>query len=273
MADFSINTNRGAMQALQSLRSVQKDMDVTSKRIQTGLKVADAMDDPGTFAVAQGIRGKIKSFEAVQQSLAFGKGLSDVTNAAYKGITDMVGQMRAKIGQLADGSISAAQRTTYTADLTKMRSQIDNFINGANYNGSNQLKNGGAAKNFLADPEGGTVSLAYTDVTALKTTLDAAVDVSTAAAATTTLGALDTFEAAVNTAMSSNAQDAKFIENHSDFTKAIVDATKKGLGALVDADLPQESANLTSLQTRQQLAIQTLSMANQAPQAMLSLFR
>ena len=53
----------------------------------------------------------------------------------------------------------------------------------------------------------------------------------------------------------------------------LVDATKKGLGALVDADVASESATLQSLQVRQQLNIQALSIANQQPNTLLSLFR
>ena len=52
-----------------------------------------------------------------------------------------------------------------------------------------------------------------------------------------------------------------------------IDALNSGLGALVDADLAKESAKLQALQVRQQLCIQTLGLANQGPQVLLSLFR
>jgi len=52
-----------------------------------------------------------------------------------------------------------------------------------------------------------------------------------------------------------------------------MDALKNGVGAMVDADMEEASARLTALQTQQQLGIQSLSIANQAPQSILSLFR
>jgi flagellin len=63
------------------------------------------------------------------------------------------------------------------------------------------------------------------------------------------------------------------VEGQQEFTKQLTDSLKEGLGALVDADLAEESARLTSLQTKQQLAIQSLSIANQQGQALLGLFR
>jgi flagellin len=66
---------------------------------------------------------------------------------------------------------------------------------------------------------------------------------------------------------------SKKLSIHKDFIGKLSDELTKGIGNLVDADLAKESAKLQSLQTKQQLGIQALSIANQAPQAILSLFR
>lgn len=273
MSSFSINTNVGSMVAMQNLRDISTEKQGISKKIQTGKKVADAFDDPGVFGEAQKIRGTVKAFGAVQQSLSFAEGLGDVTNAALKNISNGITEIRAKMTQLADGSISTAQRTTYTSDLTKLREQVGNYITQANYNGTNMIKSGGASKNFLADTVGTTMAMTYTDVDALKTTFDTALDVSSAATATTSLAALDTFEQGVLNAMSSVASDVRGLKAQNSFINEIVAATKKGLGALVDADLAQESANLNAAQVREQLAMQALGIANSEPQGLLSLFR
>ena len=135
----SVNTNVGALVALSSLRSTNADLDKTSKRIQTGFRVADAQDDAAVFAVAQGIRGNVKAYASVQSSLAAGEGLGQVTGAALTGISNLVGDLKAKFANLADGSLTTDQRTTYQNDATQILQQITNFINQATYNGKNLL--------------------------------------------------------------------------------------------------------------------------------------
>jgi len=269
----SINSNTAALTALRNLNSVNDQLATTSKRIQTGYKVNDAVDDGATFAIAQGLRGQLKAFGAVKQSMSGATGLTEVTLAATKGIGNLIGDMRSKITELSADSLTAAQRTTLTNDLTKLRDQVDRFISNASFNGQNQIKNGGTARNFLANSDGSTISVSAVDLQTAKGTFDTALDVSTAAAATTSLAALDTFEQTVNNASNTFGGESRSIKAQSEFITAISDATTAGLSALVDADMEKEAANLISLQTRQQLAVQALSIANNAPQILLSLFR
>jgi len=80
-------------------------------------------------------------------------------------------------------------------------------------------------------------------------------------------------ETAVSSALNRFGASMQYIENQISYNSKKNDALNDGLGALVDADLAKESANLQALQTRQQLGIQTLALANQGPQVLLSLFR
>src|SRR3546814_2174344 len=108
----SVNTNVGALVALSSLRSVNGELDKTSKQVQTGYKVADASDDAAVFAVAQGIRGNIKAYASVQSSLAAGEGLGQVTAAALTGVSNLIGDVKAKFANLADGSLTSSEEQT-----------------------------------------------------------------------------------------------------------------------------------------------------------------
>jgi len=269
----SINTNVGAMVALASLRTTQSALNVASKQVQTGYRVADAADDASTFSVAQGIRGNLQAFQAVQGSLANGVGLGSVTQAALTNISNLVGNLQAKITQLADGSISANQRTIYTADFNAMTSQISNFISQANYNGSNLLSAASAAKTFLADTNAVTLTMtSQSSVNAAFTTFNAS-SVTSASAATLALTSLNTFAQAVASSLGANAAETRTLQLQSSFVNAIVDATTTGLGAIVDADIGKASASVQALQVRQQLGIQSLSIANQQPSVLLGLFR
>jgi flagellin len=269
----SINTNVGAMVALASLRSTQSALNSASKQVQTGYRVADAADDASTFSVAQGIRGNLQAYQAVQSSLANGAGLGSVTQAALTSISNLVGNMQAKITQLADGGISASQRTIYENDFKAMTSQVANFISQATYNGTNLLSAGSAQKTFLADTSGTTLTMtSQSSVNAAFTTFNAS-SVTTTSGATAALASLATFQQAVATSLGANAAETRTMNLQSSFVNSIVDATTAGLGAIVDADIGKASASVQSLQVRQQLGIQSLSIANQQPSVLLGLFR
>jgi len=262
------------MLALSSLRTTQVALNVSSKQVQTGYRVADASDDASTFSVAQGIRGNLQAYTAVQGSLANGVGLGSVTQAALTNISDLIGNLQAKITQLADGSISASQRTIYTADFNAMTSQISNFISQASYNGTNLLSAASVAKTFLADTNATTLTMASQSATAAGfTTFTGAANVSSASQASAALTSLTTFQQVVATSLGANAADTRTLTLQSSFVNAIVDATTTGLGAIVDADIGKASASVQALQVRQQLGIQSLSIANQQPSVLLGLFR
>jgi flagellin len=274
----SVNTNVGALVALASLRSTNNELDKTSKRIQTGFRVADASDDAAVFAVAQGIRGNVKAYASVQSSLAAGEGLGQVSAAALTGISNLVGDLKAKLANLADGSLTSDQRATYQADATQIVNQITNFINQASYNGKNLL-NTATSVSFVADVSGTTLTLQTdsalggangTNLTQVQTDIDGFTD---ASQYSTALASLNVFESQVNSISASVAAQSRSLGLQKGFVNDLVDATKKGLGALVDADVAAESAALQSLQVRQQLGVQALSIANQQPNTLLSLFR
>ena len=76
-----------------------------------------------------------------------------------------------------------------------------------------------------------------------------------------------------NAALGNLGSQSKEISNHNLFVQKLSDQLTTGVGNLVDADMAKESARLTALQVQQQLGAQALSIANQAPQVILSLFR
>jgi flagellin len=269
----SVNTNIGAMVALASLRTTTSALNSASKQVQTGYRVSDASDDASTFSVAQGIRGNLQAYQAVQSSLANGAGLGSVTQAALTSISNLVGNMQAKITQLADGGINSSQRTIYQNDFNAMTSQVANFIAQANYNGANLLSSGSAVKTFLSDTSGAALTMtSQSSVNAAFVSFNGS-SVTSASAATLALASLNTFSQAVATSLGANAAETRTMNLQSGFVNAIVDATTTGLGAIVDADIGKASASVQALQVRQQLGIQALSIANQQPSVLLSLFR
>ena len=277
MSMNSVNTNLGSMVALQSLNKTSDQLSVVQKRISTGFRVADAKDDGGAFAVAQSVRADVSGLTAANEQLGGTKGVLETTFAALGKVSESMVKVRETLTRLADGTINDNQRGQYEAQYTALRTQIGNFISDATYNGRTLLTTdsaaGGGDITAIRNESGGTFTVAAIDGAG---TLQVATAPADAAAAQTALadgGDFETVESAVADALNQFGSDSNYIDSQIRYNKDKVDAMEGGLGALIDADLAKESAKLQSLQIRQQLGTQAMSIANQSPQTLLSLFR
>jgi len=275
MSVNSVNTNRQAVFALQSLNQTTSDLGTVQKRVSTGYRVADARDDGGAFAVAQAVRSDIAGVTAVNEQLGGVKGVLQTTFAALSVVSDTMKQARTTLTRLADGTIDATQRSQYETQYSQLRTQISQFIDDAKYNGrtllSTNTTSGGGNIVGIRNESGGSFTVSAEDGTNLQLGTSTPTD---AAEATTYLnGGFVTVESAISTALNKFGASMAYVENQITYNSKKADALNDGLGALVDADLAKESSNLQALQARQQLGTQTLSLANQGPQVLLSLFR
>ncbi len=288
---FSINTNSGAMAALQSLKSTTDGLGTVQNRINTGLNVSSTKDDSATYAIAQALRGDLGGLKAVSSSLSRAKSVTDVAVAGAEQITDVVNEMKVLARKASDTGQTAEARTVFNNDFKALRDQITTIINSSEFNGTNLLKTGGGEVSALQSLSSSASSGSYTP-DALKVT-NLSLDLGTAAASTGpgtgTLGktseiasaadaskmvdTLNTFGTALATKVSSLGSAARKIDAQISFTSRLSDTVEAGIGNLVDADLAKESAKLQALQVKQQLGVQALSIANQAPQTITSLFR
>ena len=146
---FSVNTNVGAMAALQSLTATNKDLATTQSRINTGLNVASTKDDSATYAIAQGLRGDLGGLKSVSSSLSRAKSVVDVATAGAEQISDVVNQMKAKAYQAADAGIDTNSRDAINKDFTALRDQITTIVNSSDFNGTNLLKASGGSVTAL----------------------------------------------------------------------------------------------------------------------------
>ena len=277
MSVNSVNTNRQAVFALQSLNQTNYELSITQKRVSTGYRVADARDDGGAYAVAQAVRSDVAGVTAVNEQLGGVKGVLQTTFAALGQVSNTMVQARAALTRLADGGISAEQRSQYEEQYRQLSTQISQFVNDAKYNGRTLLSTDAAATagggNLIGvrNEEGASFTIIAENGTALQ--LGTAMPTDYASAATFLTSTFGQVENAIATALNKFGASMQYVENQMVYNSKKNDALLDGVGALVDADLAKESANLTALQTRQQLGVQTLSLANQGPQILLSLFR
>jgi flagellin len=273
---LSVNTNTGAMTALQYLSKTQAGMAATQSAISTGSKVASAKDDGATYAIAQNMRGNVASYAAVSDSLNRGISAVDTAMSAGQSISDLLIQMKAKSLAAADKSIDTASRTALNNDFTALRDQIQTIVDNASFNGYNLIKSGGVDITALASSDGSkkiTVSAQSLALGGSNVTVAAAGNISTQAAASTMVATVQTSLTNVNKALAVFSAGAKKYSIQLGFVSKLSDTLTSGIGNLVDANMAEESAKLTSLQTKQQLGVQALSIANSSPQIVLSLFQ
>lgn len=263
----SVNTNVGALLAQKYLRSTSMDLNATQNRVSSGLRVAGSADDASSFAVAQGLRADIKSYTAVSAALGGAKAAATVAVTAAETISKRIEDVKAKIIQLSDESLSTASRTSYQNDLTQMLTEVNSYLTAAAYNGNNLLNTTTDVKT-VANIDASTITFTAQNVQNLTLTT-----ITSAANGATALGELTTFKADVDTALAQLGANIKAADAQSEFVKQVSETVQIGLGALVDADMAKETANLQALQVRQQLSVQALGIANQAPQSLLGLLR
>jgi flagellin len=268
----SINTNIGAEIALQNLNQTGTDLSKVQKQISTGLRVADAFDNGAVFAIAQGLRSDVSALSSVNGQLGAAKGMLSVADAAATGVQSTLSDIRNVLVQLSDQNVTGNARSQLNAQYSTLTTALNNYISGANYNGTNLLSSGSVNKSVIQDISAHQFTIQSQDLNASVTALLTSVTDATQAASLLTQG-FSSAQNFVGTALNSIAAASHFIDNQITFNNAISDATTQGLGALVDADLAKASANLQALQIRQQLSTQALSIANQAPNVLLSLFR
>jgi flagellin len=270
----SVNTNIGAMTALQSLNRTNDALAAVQKRVSTGFRVADAKDDGGAFAVAQSVRGDVAGLTAANEQLGGLKGIIDVTLTSLGQVSKTMVEVRTVLTRLADGTINDEQRDQYEQQYDQLRTQIERFIDDATYNErtllSTDVAAGGGDIITIRNEQGTTLTLAAFDG-ATDFVVDAA-PVDATAAQTAITGNWTDINKAINDALNRLGSDSRYVDSQIGYNRDKLDAIEGGLGALIDADIAKEAARLQALQIRQQLGTQTLSITNQAPQALISLF-
>ncbi len=267
---FSVNTNQGAFVALQQLSATNKQLSITQNRINTGLKVAGAADGAATFAIAQNIRADVAGLNAVQSSLDRAISAVDVALNAAESVGDLLNQLRETAVAASDAGLDSASRSALQDEFQQVLKQIDSIVSSASFNGTNLVS---AANSVTAIDSDGNAIFSVQGTALTVSSLGVSSTFATATAAQSVVSEIDTAIATVNSALSNLGAGRNRLDLQATFISKLKDTLEVGIGNLVDADLAKESANLQALQVRQQLGLQALSIANQAPGSILALFR
>jgi flagellin len=272
---LTVNTNTGAMVALQYLNQTNSQLRTTQNAINSGLTVASAKDDGATFAIAQDMRGDVAGYSAVHDSLNRGMSAVDVALSAGQSISDLLIEMKQKALSASDQSLDAASRNALNEDFTALRDQIATIINNAVFDNFNMINGSTAQITALASSDGTrkiTVSAENMSLSGSIVTVATTGAISTQTKASTMIATIEASLTNVNSALARLSSGEKKFSVHIDFVQKLSDTLTAGIGNLVDADMAKESARLQALQVKQQLGVQALAIANSSPQIILSLF-
>lgn len=274
---LSVHTNKSALLALQALNKTNNDLEQVQTRVTTGMAVNNAADNAAVWAIAQGQRADIGSLHSVKTSLDRARSIAEVSSTAGETVSDLLVTLKEKVVAAMDTSIDTSSRTALDADFKSILRQITQTVSNAQFDGANLL-DGSLPSNlkFLANADANsfiTLSKQTLSLGGSIITVAATASLGTITQATSILAQLSTSISLTNQALGNLGSQQKQIEGHSIFVGKLTDVLTMGVGNLVDADLAKESARLQALQVQQQLGTQALSIANSAPQVILSLFR
>ncbi|HEY0928028.1 flagellin [Brevundimonas sp.] len=273
----SVHTNVAAQIALQNLSTTNNRLADVQGRVSTGLKVQGAKDNAAIWAIAQTQRADVGALGAVKQSLDRATSIADVALSAGESVSDLLNQLKEKVTAAKDSSLKTQSRQLLDADFKALMKAIQSAVDNASFDGGNIL-NGSLTNGikFLANADASAfVTLSSKNLSLGGSILELSLTDSllTLTGATNALAKLDDSITQLNAALGEIGAQAKQIEAHNTFVSKLIDTLESGIGNLVDADLAKESARLQALQVQQQLGAQSLSIANQAPQIILSLFQ
>ncbi len=274
---ISVQTNASAIIALQNLNKTSNDLQGAQNIVSTGLLINTAKDNASVWSIAQGQRADVGALTAVQSSLNRASSIADVAQTAGASISDLLNQIKQKVVAAQDPSLDTASREAYNTDFQSLLRQVADVVNNASFDGANIL-NGSLSGNisFLANADASsfiTLTNQNMSLGGSIISIGATASILTLTSANSVLSQINSSINAVNQALGELGAQATEIQNHSTFVAKLADVLNQGIGNLVDADMAKESAQLQALQAQQQLGVEALSIANSAPQIVLSLFK
>jgi flagellin len=275
----SINTNRGALVALQTLNATNKALETTQNRVNTGMKVSSAKDNGAIFAIATSQRAEMGAQDAVKQSLQRGQSIVDVALAAGETVVAALTELKSLAVAIQDAPATGDTQTKLHADFTAITNEITTALAGATFDGVNLFLENDAAIEVTINTASSGNKFSLKAITADDTNPLAVevggddFDLSVADKANRTAAAVDAAINGFTTILADFGTKSKSLERQLAFVGKLQDSLETGIGNLVDADLAKESARLTALQTKQQLGVQALSIANSSSSILLGLFR
>jgi len=296
---FRINTNMGAIRAYNALKAVNARVATAQLRLATGKRINSVADDTSGFAVGKSLDQKVKLMQSAQNNVGSAKDMLSTAETQLISVKDIITEIRSKV---ADSSNPASDNSRVAGDIKALANELASIFNSTKFNDTKLListsaMSSGTTFSFQTGAESsdkldvnymetssGTLSGSNTVTTgdftitgissAVSDALTQLASVGTTAAAIGSLSAyLNTFENAVDGALSSIGNFIQRLDIKDNFLTSAIANSQSSYSRLFDADMALEQLNSTKYQISAQVATSILSQANMAPQQVLSLFR
>ncbi len=299
----SILTNNAATAALQTLRGINSNLESTQNAVSSGLRISKASDNAAYWSISTSMKSDNSAIGAVSDALGLGAAKVDTATTAVTSALDIVSQIKSKLVTAMEDSVD---KSSVQEEIGQLQAQLKSVAQSASFNGENWVMaasgNSASVVSSFIRGTNGTVSVSTTsyafDSGATGNVLFGAnsgtIDTASGILGTVTgsysvfslditgmtggqiSSALDMVQTALNSMTSMGSRLGSIstrIDLQTSFASSLSDSIQSGVGKLVDADMEEESSKLSALQTQQQLAVQSLSIANSSSQSILSLFR
>jgi len=273
----SILNNSSASVALATLNNINKDLNETQNRVSSGLAISSGKDNAAYFAISETMSGDSGMYSAISEGLTSTINSVSTARLGAETVSGLAEQFASRVAFAQGNGVSLAD---VQAELDGMVDQISAAIDQSTFNGEDLVSSAAPATvdvvTGISRASGAfattTVTFSTVNLTAIRDTLDA-IDLTTStdlqADLATAEGALgDAISAATSLGVTEGT-----LESQQDFLSSLTDTLDSGISAMVDANMEEEAARLQAYQVQQQLATQSLSIANQSPQNILSLFQ
>jgi len=272
----SINTNASSLLGVRNFASNISALDKSREEISSGRKINSPQDNAAILSISQILESNVGGLNSVKNSLDNAIASSDVALAAGSQVSDLLIQLKEKAVQAADPGLDDTSRRTLNQDFTALRDQIASVVDSAEFNGKNALKAGGDNITALIGAEGnGSITIEAQDFSlgGDNITVTAGQQINTRAGAEAAVSAIDESINNVSDALSAIGSGSSQLIQTKEFTETLQAKTQEGIGNLIDSNLAASSASFAANQVREALSVQSLSISNQQPGALLSLFR
>ena len=271
----SITLTSSMRSNLSSLKTIQSQMDTTQTRLSTGKKVNSAIDNASSFYQSRALNNRAADLDALLDSMGQGVQTIQAANEGIEAVTAYVEQLKsvAQSAYAAKAGDASADVSSYKSQYEKIYAEIGKLVDDASYQGINLL-NGGTLTVTFDENRAHNFAVSGKDIMDADEGmgLEATVTWANTAAINATLGKIKDATEYLRNYATELGNNFSIIETRQNFTESLISVLETGADNLVLADMNEESANYLALQTRQQLAINSLALASQSAQSVLKLF-
>jgi flagellin-like hook-associated protein FlgL len=275
MAIDKINLTGGVRSNLLSLQRTTNLIEIVQTRLSTGLKVNTAIDDASAFFTSRALSNRADDLSNLKENIDLAVSALQTAIAGLETITELVEQAKG-LANNAKATGDTSERSSLALQFDQLLGQIDDLANDSSFNGTNLIR--ATPDNLEVDfNEDGSSDITITGLDS--TTGASGINVSPASNNFAGIADINISITQLNSALSSLRSNAATIGSNNtilqsrlNFTQELANTLEEGAAKLTLADLNEESANLLALQTRQQLGLNSLSLAAQSERAILSLF-